>query len=101
MGPTRALLLLVASLLACGSGVLGPAPSGLPVNPPVSLAIFPADNPWNRDVSADPVDPLSDRYLASIGLTAGLHPDFGSFAGYGIPYMVVGASQARVPVVFE
>jgi hypothetical protein len=67
----------------------------------VALAIFPADNPWNRDVSADPIDPRSGAYLASIGLAAGLHPDFGSFAGYGIPYMVVSGGQKRVPVVFE
>ena len=101
MGCQRALLLLAGPLFACGTADLGSSPSGLPVNPPVTLSVFPADNPWNRDVSADPVDPRSDSYLASMGLGAGLHPDFGSFAGYGIPYVVVGGAQKRVPVVFD
>ena len=29
--------------------------------------MFPADNPWNRDVSGDPVDPRSGAYIARIG----------------------------------
>ncbi|HEU5089516.1 MAG TPA: hypothetical protein VFT99_18800, partial [Roseiflexaceae bacterium] len=28
--------------------------------------VFPPDNPWNRDVSHDPVDPNSNSYIASI-----------------------------------
>jgi hypothetical protein len=65
---------------------------------------FPADNAWNTDISAAPVDPNSDNLIASIGLNAGLHPDFGS--GYyggaiiGIPYVVVSASQPSVPITF-
>lgn len=65
---------------------------------------FPDDNPWNRDVSGDPVDPLSDVLLASIGLDRWLHPDFGTVwngAPNGIPYVVVPGDQARVPVRFE
>jgi hypothetical protein len=65
---------------------------------------FPADNAWNRDVSADPVDPGSDAIIANIGLNTGLHPDFGSGlyngAPIGIPYLVVAGSQAKVPVTF-
>lgn len=61
--------------------------------------VFPADNPWNRDISKDPVDPNSDRLVASIGADTGLHPDFGT--KYGIPYVVVPGTQARVPVKFE
>lgn len=33
----------------------GPSIGGCPV--------FPADNPWNRDVSQKPVEPNSDRYI--------------------------------------
>ncbi len=65
---------------------------------------FPDDNPWNRDVSQDPVDPASEALLASIGLDRGLHPDFGTVwngAPNGIPYVVVPGSQPRVPVRFE
>lgn len=65
---------------------------------------FPADNDWNRDISAEPVDPNSDALIASIGATVGLHPDFGAglYNGgpIGIPYVVVSGSQSRVPIVF-
>jgi len=66
---------------------------------------FPADNAWNTDISRAPVDPNSDNLIASIGLSTGLHPDFG--AGYynhaiiGIPYVVVADSQAYVPIHFK
>jgi hypothetical protein len=42
--------------------------------------------------------------IASIGLTTGLHPDFGTVwngAPNGIPYDVVASSQAKVPVSFQ
>jgi hypothetical protein len=64
--------------------------------------IFPADNPWNTDISAAPVDPNSATYLGAMNAaTAFLHPDFGSDPTYGIPYTSVGAGQARVPVSFD
>jgi len=66
---------------------------------------FPSDNPWNRDVSGDPVDPNSAAIISFIGAGIGLHPDFGSGlwqgAPSGIPYTVVASpSQAKVPVTF-
>jgi hypothetical protein len=65
---------------------------------------FPADNPWNRDVSGDPVDPASQTLLSSCGgLDRGLHPDFGTVwngAPNGIPYVVVAGTQGKVPVTF-
>ncbi len=66
--------------------------------------IFPADNPWNQDISKEPVDPNSDKLIASIGLDKTLHPDFGTVyegAPNGIPYVVVAGTQAQVPVKFE
>jgi hypothetical protein len=71
-------------------GAGGPVIGGCPV--------FPANNPWNRDVSRDPVDPSSDAYIGSLG--GNLHPDFGSDPSYGIPYVVVPASQPSVPIDF-
>ena len=65
---------------------------------------FPDDNPWNQDISREPVDPGSAALIASIGLDRGLHPDFGTVwngAPNGIPYIVVPGSQAKVPVRFE
>ncbi|HEY6234785.1 MAG TPA: hypothetical protein VIW69_06785, partial [Candidatus Elarobacter sp.] len=62
------------------------APTQAPTAPPPGSApsvagcrVFPADNPWNADVSASPVDPNSAAYLASMNAaTTFLHPDFGS-----------------------
>jgi hypothetical protein len=66
---------------------------------------FPADNPWNRDVSKDPVDPSSATLIAACGsASTGLHPDFGTVwdgAPNGIPYVVVSGGQAKVPVTFD
>jgi hypothetical protein len=62
--------------------------------------LFPADNAWRRDVSADPVDSNSAAWVASIGAGAHVHPDFGSDPSYGIPYVVVPARQPKVPVTF-
>lgn len=64
---------------------------------------FPSDNPWNQDISNEPVDPNSANLIASIGLNTGLHPDFGTVyngAPNGIPYVVVSGTQLRVPVNF-
>lgn len=64
--------------------------------------VFPADNPWNWHISAAPVHPNSDNFIASI-LAAGddyLHADFGANPEYGIPYVVVNGSQPPVPITF-
>jgi len=63
--------------------------------------LFPPDNPWNEDISNQPVDPNSANLIASIGLNTTLHPDFGTvYAGApnGIPYIVVAGNQLRVPI---
>jgi hypothetical protein len=39
--------------------------------------------------------------IAAIGLDRGLHMDFGSYSGYGIPYQVVTATTPRSTVVFD
>src|SRR5213078_2331007 len=53
--------------------------------------VFPADNPWNRDISTLPVDANSAAYINAISASGArfLHPDFGSDPSYGIPYVVV------------
>jgi hypothetical protein len=65
--------------------------------------VFPSDNPWNRDVSALPVDTKSGSYLTGIAALGGnqnLHADFGGAGAYGIPYITVPGTQAPVPVDF-
>ena len=75
-------------------------PAGLPdasaAAPPLAgspgCPLFPADNPWNQDISGAPLDPDSDRYLAAMNAaTTKLHPDFGSNPAYGIPWFTVPA----------
>jgi hypothetical protein len=66
--------------------------------------IFPADNAWNADISADSVDPKSATLIASCGASSPLHPDFGTVyngAPNGIPYVVVHGTQPMVPVSFS
>jgi hypothetical protein len=67
--------------------------------------VLPADNVWHANVSDLPVDPNSATYIASIGASAPLHPDFGSgnYKGepIGIPYNVVPSTQPQVPVTFK
>jgi hypothetical protein len=68
------------------------------------LRLLPAADEWNRDVSKDAVDPLSDAIIASIGRDKGLHEDFGivwNGQPGGIPYYVVGRDQPGVPIRFE
>ncbi|MBV6499615.1 MAG: hypothetical protein CJBNEKGG_02077 [Prosthecobacter sp.] len=68
------------------------------------IPLMPPDDEWNRDVSKDEVDPLSDAIIASIGADKPLHEDFGLVwkgAPGGIPYQVVGKDQPRVPITFE
>jgi hypothetical protein len=95
-----------------GVGHLGGGPpddTGAPLpdlGPGASLhgkRLFPADNAWNQDISAAPIDPNSANLIASIGLNASFHPDFGTtYAGApnGIPYVVVSGAQTRVPLTW-
>lgn len=100
------LLLGCAAAPTAGSG--GPGGGiGPGLGPNASLEgrrPFPADNPWNTPVDQDPVDAGSDTLIASIGLTRGLHPDFGAnYNGgpFGIPYIVVGGTTPSVGVTFD
>jgi Bacterial Ig domain/Dockerin type I domain len=70
-------------------------------NPPViaGCQIFPADNPWNQPIEGFPVHALSDNYIEVIKY-ARLHPDVSSNVNSGIPYVVVGGNQPRVPLEF-
>lgn len=91
----RATAALALAVLALPSGA-APTIGGCPV--------FPADNVWNVRVDALPVHPQSAAWVATIGATKPLHPDFGTvYAGApnGIPYVVVPAGTPGVPVSFE
>lgn len=74
---------------------------------PTPYPLFPADNWWNLDISAAPVDPASASYINFIGATRRLHPDFGgdespgSVNIYGFPYIIVDSAVARQAVQFQ
>jgi hypothetical protein len=109
----RLLVLVPLALAACGSPTRpGGDPPGGTAGPGLGAGAslngrrpFPADNPWNQDVSGEPVDANSAALIASCGGAArGLHADFGTVwngAPNGIPYVVVSGTQGRVPVSFD
>ena len=74
---------------------------------PPPLPLFPPTNWWNTDVTSAPVDANSAAFINYIGVTRGMHPDFGGDSGdpdypiYGMPYIVVPGTQPLVPVTFD
>jgi hypothetical protein len=106
-------LLSLAAFLAgahCSgsSGANAPAAKDIPdLGANTSLhgkAVFPADDPWNQDISQSNVDANSTKLIASIGAKLPLHPDFGTTyngAPNGIPYVIVSGQQAKVAVSFD
>jgi hypothetical protein len=72
---------------------------GLPP-PNVACTLFPSTNVWNRRVDGLPVASNSSTLVNTIGSAEDLHPDFGSYLGYGIPYNVVDGSTPRSSVSF-
>jgi hypothetical protein len=91
-------LLALAASAASVAGAHKAKPVASQSAPFTSCPVFPADNPLNEEIADAPVSPNSADYVASIGLTAHLHPDFGTNPSYGIPYTVVGPDQAKVPI---
>src|SRR3954451_5745967 len=89
---------LIALAVAVGSGAhrLSTAPR---------CPVFPRSSAWNQRVDRLPVAANSDTLVASIGLDAGVHADFGSgnYGGgpIGIPYTTVGRGQLKVAVSFD
>lgn len=85
-------LLLFLSIPALAQPTIGGCP------------VFPADNPWNLEISSYPVHPLSDLFVSRIdsgSRTKRMHPDFGTELLYGIPYVVVGAGQQPVGITYD
>jgi hypothetical protein len=89
---TAAALALPATASAGTASASPPREDGCP--------ILPANNPLNQEITHAPEDPHSAAYIASIGLTGHLHPDFGTEPDYGIPYTVVGPHQPKVLIDF-
>jgi hypothetical protein len=84
------LVLGCISLVAITQAEVGPCP------------VFPEDNYWNQDVSAEPVHPQSAAIIANINSYGGdnVHPDFGGTPAdhYGIPWITVTNAQPNTNV---
>jgi hypothetical protein len=95
------LAILAAGALAAGTSAA--AGGRAPTLPGArSCPIFPATNVWNKPVSQLPVAANSDAMISAIGSDENVHPDFGSYLGYGIPFNVVSGKKAhRAKVSFE
>ena len=93
-------------MLAAAALVLGAASAhALRVPTAPHCPVFPASSAWNQRVDALPVAADSARLVQSIGLTAGMHADFGSglYEGrpIGIPFDVVSHATPRSRVSFD
>ncbi len=81
------------------SGRSGPPPPTVAGAP--GCPIFPTTNVWNVRIDGRAKAANSATMIGSIGLDRGLHMDFGSYAGYGIPYQVVTSTTPRSTVTFD
>ena len=100
--------LLLLSVLIGGLAAVDPSAQS---SPPERLTALPnplvaADNWWNQDVSTAPADTRSAQFVAFIGATRRLHPDFGGYESpgsvniYGFPYLTVSGDQPKRAVQF-
>jgi hypothetical protein len=109
--------LLVALLATASAGPVAAAPNASRFQPrPIVVGavpgvsrfqprtpcptVFPATNVWNKRVDSLPVRADSTALIAFMGATVGLHPDFGTDAGYGIPVNRVSSIVPRSTVTF-
>jgi len=106
------IVLTACALLPAAASASASAPVGVPGGRPATTLpgttcpAFPADNVWNTEITGLPVDTHSAAWLRTMAASStNLHPDFGPGGGpktpYGIPWVVVKASQPLVPVKFQ
>ncbi|MDP9135528.1 MAG: hypothetical protein M3N56_11960 [Actinomycetota bacterium] len=85
--------------------VLARGSDGRPLPTATGCQIFPASSHWNQPVDRLPAHPRSAAIVGAIGRDDNAHADFGSGrwdgGPIGIPYVIVGRGQPRVPVAFE
>jgi len=62
--------------------------------------IFPADNPWNLDISGYPLNANSATYITNMSPSTAFHPDWGTVSdGYGFPFLS-GTGAAPQPITW-
>jgi hypothetical protein len=98
------MLIFVVAVLALLTAACVPTPPGggtTSTAPKVGgCGVFPADNAFNTPVDKLAVRSDSSTLISHITTTnhTNLHPDFGGNGAYGIPYMVVPSTQAKVRI---
>ena len=99
---TLAITLVIAALTTVAVLAGGEAKPPEPTATDKVLAkmpLFTKDDPWRKDISKEPVDPLSTEIIAGIGAGRGLHPDWGT--KYGIPFQFVDKNTPRINPKFD
>src|ERR1044072_8585969 len=90
--------MLIAATMV-GTAFAGPPPAS------PGCPICPADNVWHADISGLPVHARSAAWMGNMNsASTRLHPDFGPSGEsmpYGIPWIAVAGSHARVTPTFD
>lgn len=88
-----------------GSGMAGRGNVGVPGKPGEvgGCKMFPADDPWNLDISGMDADVVWTKKVRDLVGGANIHPDYGVDGTdlYGIPINVVPQNQPLLEVVFD
>ena len=98
--------ILIAAALSAGAlgaggwALLAPGAGASPLKTAPKCPVFPKTNVWNKRVDGLPRAANSGSIISHLP-DVGVHPDFGSFQGYGIPINVVGGSQKKKHVTFD
>ncbi|HET7520104.1 MAG TPA: hypothetical protein VFK61_01040, partial [Candidatus Limnocylindria bacterium] len=87
------------AVILCAGALQGPVAAAPP--PESSCPLFPETNVWNKRVDALPKASNSKTLIGTIGRSTHLHPDFGEYLGYGIPYNLVDSTTTRRTVHFD
>jgi hypothetical protein len=92
-----------AGSAAGSAGQAGGAPPASGAAKLGNCQAFPADDAWNRDISAAPVSAEWTSHLQKLVGKKQLHPDYGNSGSdhYGIPINLVPSSQPKQPIVFD
>src|SRR4029078_8169247 len=98
--------ILIAAALSAGAlgaggwALLAPGAGASPLKTAPRCPVFPKTNVWNKRVDGLPRQANSGSIISHLP-DVGVHPDFGSFQGYGIPINVVPRAQMRQHVTLH
>jgi hypothetical protein len=90
-------------LRACRGRSCATSPAFVVTNGPIlaGCPVFPANSPWNTDVSKAPLAADSATLVGAQAAGHDVHLDFGDTQSeYGIPYSIVPAAQRLVPITY-